>query len=124
MRSFLINKNLFLVPRSKTDNFALIGTRDIAIAREENPLTGIGYLDAKGDIKNDGSGAWSSISMSGKIGGGMWGRICPRFCFCWRLKNHFGEILMSSEVKPPSFIIQGQRQGHPLKEMALPLIPL
>jgi hypothetical protein len=40
---------------------------------EGTPETGIIYLDAKGTLKKDSSGEVTSISLSGKIGGGSEG---------------------------------------------------
>lgn len=57
------------IKKSKTDQVLLIGTGTMTIMMEGTPLTGIAYVDSKGTLKKVGEEI-SSITLSGKIGGG------------------------------------------------------
>jgi hypothetical protein len=56
--------------KSKTAQALLVGTGSMSIKTEGTPLSGIVYLDSKGTLKMNSSGQITSISLSGKIGGG------------------------------------------------------
>jgi len=58
------------VSKGKTDQLLLIGTGDMFKTMNAIPYEGNCYLDSKGTLKKDSSGKVTSISLSGKIGGG------------------------------------------------------
>ncbi len=58
------------VAKNKTDQFLLTGTGEITLPIGGTPQSGIIYLDAKGTLKKSGTGEVTSVSLSGKIGGG------------------------------------------------------
>ncbi len=57
------------VKLGKSNKFLLVGTGDFY--HPQTFLKGIAYIDANGTLKEDSMGELSSISISGKIGGGM-----------------------------------------------------
>ena len=57
------------VKLGKSNKFLLVGTGDFY--HQQTFLKGIAYIDANGTLKEDGMGELSSISISGKIGGGI-----------------------------------------------------
>jgi YVTN family beta-propeller protein len=56
---------------AKSESLLVIGTGDFSSSATGTQATGIAYLDAKGTLKKDSSGAFTSISLSGKIAGGV-----------------------------------------------------
>jgi hypothetical protein len=59
------------VSKSKTEQLLLIGMGDFFMNQDGGEVSnGIAYLDAKGTLKKDSSGVVTSMSLSGKIGGG------------------------------------------------------
>ena len=56
---------------SKSEQLLLIGTGDFSYSLFGDQGAGIAYIDAKGTLKEGSSGCVTSISLSGKIGGGV-----------------------------------------------------
>ena len=59
------------VDRNRSDQLLFVGTGSIIIPIDGAPMTGIAYVDVKGTLKKDSSGKITSISLNGKIGGGI-----------------------------------------------------
>ena len=59
------------VDRNRSDQLLFVGTGSIIIPIDGTPMTGIAYVDVKGTLKKDSSGKITSISLNGKIGGGI-----------------------------------------------------
>jgi YVTN family beta-propeller protein len=56
---------------AKSESLLVIGTGDFSSSMTGEQTTGIAYIDAKGTMKKDSTGAITSISFSGKIAGGV-----------------------------------------------------
>ncbi len=54
----------------RSESLLLVGTGDFSSSFTGTLATGTAYLDAKGTLKKDSSGAITSISLNGKIAGG------------------------------------------------------
>jgi YVTN family beta-propeller protein len=54
----------------RSESLLLIGTGDFSSSMTGKQTTGIAYIDAKGTMKKDSTGAITSYSFSGKIAGG------------------------------------------------------
>lgn len=61
------------ISKSRTDQLLVVGTGDFSTTVETTKVTGIGYLDSKGTLKKDSMGSITSISLNGKIAGGIAG---------------------------------------------------
>jgi YVTN family beta-propeller protein len=59
------------VPKSRTDQSVFIGMGDFSISISGTTYQGIVYLDAKETLKKDGTGKIVSVSLNGKISGGI-----------------------------------------------------
>jgi YVTN family beta-propeller protein len=59
------------VPKSKTDQSVLVGTGDFSISLSGTTYQGIVYLDVKETLKKDSTGEIASVSLNGKISGGI-----------------------------------------------------
>ena len=56
---------------AKSESLLVIGTGDFASSSTGTEANGIAYMNAKGTLKKDSTGAITSISLSGTIGGGV-----------------------------------------------------
>ncbi len=59
------------ISKSRTDRILFIGTGDFSRTVEATTATGIGHLDSKGTLKKDSMGSITSMSLDGKIAGGI-----------------------------------------------------
>lgn len=60
-----------VVAKSKTDSFQLIGTGNFSQPISGGSQSGPVYLDSKGTLKKDSTGAVVSINLTGKVAGGI-----------------------------------------------------
>jgi hypothetical protein len=57
--------------KSKSETALIIGPGSFTSTIDGNPVEGIAYIDAKATLKEDSSNNLLSISLSGKIAGGV-----------------------------------------------------
>ena len=58
-------------PSARSDSLLLVGTGDFSSSFTGTTVTGIAYINAKGTLQKDSSGAITSISLNGAIAGGI-----------------------------------------------------